>query len=174
MKMLSIAMMTMTVAFAVNTAYGQAATPPKDSSGAQAACCMDPRAQMGQMDERMQRMQALHDKMANATPEERQKLMAEQRQEMQQGMAMMQQMQQGGMMGGAGMSGGMMGGAGMGGPGMGAGSKGAVKGQKPKPMDQKTQMQMMEKRMDMMQMMMQSMMDQQGASGNTMMPAPTK
>ena len=35
-------------------------------------------------------------------------------------------------------------------------------GQMGKPADPKAQMQMMEKRIDMMQMMMQSMMDQQG------------
>jgi len=35
-------------------------------------------------------------------------------------------------------------------------------GQMGKPTDPKAQMQMMEKRIDMMQMMMQSMMDQQG------------
>jgi hypothetical protein len=102
---------------------------------------------MSQMDEHMKKMQALHEQMTNAsTPEERQKLMDEQRKEMQAGMAMMNQMQGGGMMGG--MSGGMM-------------------AQKGKPADQKAQMQMMEKRMDMMQLMMQTMMDQQG-----MMAAP--
>ena len=104
---------------------------------------------MGQMDEHMKKMQALHERMASATtPEERQKVMDEQRAEMQAGMGMMNQMQGGGMMGG--MGGGMM-------------------AQKGKPADQKAQMQMMEKRMDMMQMMMQTMMDQQ-----TMMAGPKK
>ena len=97
---------------------------------------------MGQMDEHMKKMGALHEQMASAnTPEERQKVMDEQRKEMQAGMGMMNQMQGGGMMGGTG--GGMM-------------------AQKGKPADQKAQMQMMQKRMDMMQMMMQTMMDQQG------------
>jgi hypothetical protein len=65
-----------------------------------------------------------------------------QRLEMQRGMTMMHDMHQGEM---------PMGGAGMGkfGP-MG------------KPTDPKAQMQVMEKRIDMMQMMMQSMQDQQG------------
>jgi hypothetical protein len=100
-------------------------------------------SQMGQMDEHMKKMQALHDKMTSAsTPEERQKVMDEQRKEMQSGMAMMNPMMRGGGMTGN-MGGGMM-------------------GQKGKPADATSQMQMMQKRMDMMQMMMQTMMDQQG------------
>jgi hypothetical protein len=96
-----------------------------------------------QMDEHMKKMQALHEKMMSAvTPEERQKAMDEARKEMQDGMAMMKPMMQaGGMMGG-----GMM-------------------AQKGKPADADAQMQMMGKRMDMMQMMMQMMMDQQGMIG---------
>lgn len=86
-----------------------------------------------QMDEHMQKMKVLHEKMTSAaTPEERQKVMDEQRQEMQAGMGMMNQMMQGG----------------------------GMKGQKDKP-DATSQMQMMQKRMDMMQMMMQTMMDHQ-------------
>ena len=92
-------------------------------------------SQMAQMDAHMKTMQALHDRMTSATtPEERQKVMDEQRKEMQGGMAMMSPMMQGG----------------------------AMMGQKGKPADANTQMQMMQKRMDMMQMMMQTMMDQQG------------
>ena len=92
--------------------------------------------------------------MASATtPEARQKVMDEQRKEMQAGMNMMNQMHAGGMMGGMG---------------------GGMEAQQGKPVDPKTQMQMMEKRMDMMQMMMQTMMDQQGAPGSAMMPAPMK
>jgi len=110
--------------------------------------------QMEQMDEHMKTMQALHEKMASATtPEERQRVMTEQRTEMQSCMGMMTQMHSGGMMGGM------------------DGSKMAQKG---KPVDQKTQMQMMEKRMDMMQMMMQSMLDQQGAAARGMMTTPSK
>jgi hypothetical protein len=100
-------------------------------------------SQMGQMDEHMKKMQALHEKMVSAaSPEQRQKLMDEQRSEMQACMAMMTPMMQGG---------GMMGGMG-----------GGTMGQQGKPADTQMQMQMMQKRMDMMQMMMQSMMDQQG------------
>jgi hypothetical protein len=113
-------------------------------------------SQMGQIDEHMNKMQSLHDRMMSATtPEERQKVMDEQRKEMQSGMGMMNQMQGGGMMGGTG--GGMM-------------------GQKGKPADATAQMQMMRKRMDMMQMMMQTMMDQQGmmASPKSLDAAPKK
>jgi len=109
----------------------------------QSGSSMNMGGQMGQMDEHIKKMQALHDKMMSATsPEERQKVMDEQRKEMQGGMAMMSPMMQGG---------GMMG-------GMGSGTM----GQKGKPADANAQMQMMQKRMDMMQMMMQTMMDQQG------------
>jgi hypothetical protein len=98
---------------------------------------------MGQMDEHTKSMQALHDRMMSATtPEERQKVMDEQRKEMQGGMSMMGQMMHGSATTGA-MGTGMM-------------------GQKGKPADTGAQMQMMQKRMDMMQMMMQTMMDQQG------------
>jgi hypothetical protein len=79
---------------------------------------------------------------------------AEQRQEMQQGMAMMQYMQD------MDHSGPMMGGDG--------------KGMKGKVVDQKTQIQLMDQRLDMMQLMMQSMMDHQGASGSGMMPVRTR
>ena len=98
---------------------------------------------MAQMDEHMKKMQALHDKMMSATtPDERQKAVDEARKEMQDGMAMMKPMMQGG---------GMMG--------------GGMVTQKEKSSDAGTQMQMMGKRMDMMQMMMQTMMDQQGMTG---------
>jgi hypothetical protein len=155
MKTLSTALLTMAAVFAVGAASGQEGKTPAAKPGAQPACCMDSKAQMGQMDEHMKRMQALHEKLASATtPEERKRLMDDQHREMQQGMAMMQGMPHGGA---------MMGSAGMG-----------MMGQKGKPADPKTQMLMMEKRMDMMQTMMQTMMDQQGASGGAMMQAPAK
>ena len=106
-----------------------------NAAAMQSGSSMNMGSQMGQMDDRMTKMQALHDKMTSATtPEERQTVMDEQRKEMQGGMAMMSPMMQGG----------------------------AMMGQKGKPADANTQMQMMQKRMDMMQMMMQTMMDQQG------------
>jgi hypothetical protein len=104
---------------------------------------MNTTSPMGQMDEHMKTMQTLHDRMMSATtPEERQRVMDEQRKEMQGSMGMMNQMMQGGTTSG----------------GMGTG----MMGQKGKPADIGAQMQMMQKRMDMMQMMMQTMMDQQG------------
>lgn len=107
---------------------------------------------MGRMDEHMKKMQTLHENMASATaPDERQKLMTEQRQEMQQGMTIMQDMHRSAhVMDGAGTD---------------------MKG---KPADQHTQMRMMDQRMDMMQTMMQLMLDQQGGSSGAMTPAPAK
>ena len=118
------------------------ASNPK-ATAAQSPSTMNTSSQIRQMDERMKTMQALHDRtMSATTPEERQKVMDEQRKEMQGSMAMMNQMMQGG--------------AKMG--GMGAG----MTGQAGKPADASVQLQMMQKRMDMMQMMMQTMQDQQG------------
>jgi len=120
-----------------------APAPKPSPTATQSGQSMNMGGQMGQMDEHMKKMQALHEKMMSATsPEERQKLMDEQRKEMHDGMAMMAPMMQGG---------GTMGGMG-----------GGTMGQKGKPADANTQMQMMQKRMDMMHMMMQTMMDQQG------------
>lgn len=120
---------------------GPAANP--GAAAAQSGARMAMGGPMGQMDEHMKKMQALHDKMMSAgTPEERQKVMDEQRKEMQAGMAIMNQMIPGG---------GMMGNMGDG-----------MMGQKGKRTDATSQMHMMQKRMDMMQMMMQTMMDQQG------------
>ena len=119
-----------------SVAMAQDANAPPPSGKSAATQSMP---SMAQMDEHMKKMQALHDRMMGAaTPEERQKAMEEGRKEMQESMGMMNQMMKGGMMGG-----GMM-------------------AQKGKPADSNAQMQMMSKRMDMMQMMMQMMMDQQG------------
>jgi hypothetical protein len=135
------------------TAKGPASKP--NVMAAQPGSMMTMGAQMGQMDEHMAKMQTLHEKMASAaTPEERQSVMEDQRQEMQLGMTMMHDMHQGDL---------PMAGAGMGKP-----------GQMGKPDDPRAQMQMMEKRIDMMQMMMQSMMDRQGmmAGPKTVAAAP--
>lgn len=101
---------------------------------------------MAAMDQHMKDMQAMHEKMASAkTPEDRQALMAEHMKLMQDGMAMMKQM--GGMskMGGIQGMGGMQGGKGM-------------------PTNMAERHQMMEKRMDMMESMLQMMMDQMPAT----------
>ena len=127
---------------AAGTPFAQNANAPAPKPPAMSPQSgMDMATAMGQMDEHIKKMQALHERMASATaPEERQKLMDEQRAEMQACMGMMNQMQGGGMMGG-----------------MGSG----MLAQKGKPADPRAQMQMMEKRMDTMQMMMQTMIDQQ-------------
>ena len=144
-KSLAIAVGTV-VLLAAGMPLAQDMKAPASSPNAaatQSGSSMNMGSQMGQMDDHMKKMSALHDKMTSATtPEERQKVMDEQRQEMQGCMAMMTPMMQGGAM----MD------------GMGKGTM----GQKGKPADANAQMQMMQKRMDMMQMMMQTMMDQQG------------
>jgi hypothetical protein len=157
-KSLAIAVGTVVLLAAGMPMAQDAKAPPSNpnTTGMQSGSAMNMSSQMGQMDEHMKKMQALHDKMTSATtPEERQKVMDEQRQEMQGGMAMMKPMMQGGAM--------------MGGKGSG------MMGQKGQPADTASQMQMMQKRMDMMQMMMQTMMDQQGMMAGPRSPdAPPK
>ena len=145
MKTLSATLFTVAAAFAVGSAAAQDSQVAAAMPDAQAMCCMEPTAQMSQMDGHMKRMQALHEQMASATtPEDRQRLMSDQRREMHRGMAMMQAKPH---------DGSTMAGAGVG-----------TMGQKGSSSDQKTQM----------QMMMQVMMDQHGASGDGAMPEPTK
>jgi hypothetical protein len=152
-KSLAIAIGTLFLLTA-GTPFAQTAKGPASKSSVAAApsgSMMTMGAQMEQMDEHMAKMQTLHEKMASAvTPEERQSVMEDRRQEMQRGMTMMQDMHQGDM---------PMGGAGMG-----------KSGQTGKPADPNTQMQMMEKRLDMMQ----TMMDRQGmmAGPKTVAAAP--
>ena len=147
------AALALTALLSAGAASGQVVKATTAAPVSQTTCCADSSAQMGQMDAHMKRMQELHVKLADAkTPEERQRLMEEQRREMHQGMAMMQAMpHNGSMMGGAGAD---------------------MKGHTGTP--QKTQMQMMERRMDMMQAMMQTMLDQQSAPANGPVPAPVK
>ena len=115
---------------------GKAATAPSTRAPAPSS---QPGASMMQMDDHMKRMQTLHDRMMNAaSPEERQNVMQEARKEMQDSMTLMKPMMHGGAM----MGNGMM-------------------AQKGKPAAGNAQTQMLEKRVDMMQMMMQMMMDQQ-------------
>jgi hypothetical protein len=114
-----------------------------NATAPQSGPSMNMGSQIGQMDEHMQMMKTLHEKMASATtPEARQILMDKQREEMQGCMAMMTEMHKGDRKLGA-MGGGMM-------------------AQKDMPADATAQMQMMQKRMDMMEMMMQTMMDRSG------------
>lgn len=100
-----------------------------------------PAAQMARMDEQMQAMQAMHDKMMEAkTPEARSALMAEHMKIMQDSMA-------------------MMGGGGMGATGADTAGIPDVPDKDPTDGDMGVQRQMMEKRMQMMQSMMQMMID---------------
>ena len=154
----SLAMAVGTVALlAAGTPFAQDAKAPASKPNATVMQSGSSMSMRGQMDEHMQKMKALHDKVTSAaTPEERQNVLDEQRQEMQAGMSMMNQMMPGG---------GMMRGAG-----------GGVMGQKGKPADANAQIPMMQKRVDMMQMMMQTMMDQQGmmAGSKALDAAPKK
>lgn len=116
--------------------------------GAAAAASATPSP--GQMDSMMKSMQEMHDRMMAAkTPDERTRLMQEHMKLMQDGMGMMGQMR-----GGWGSKGGPggMGGMGMDGRGMAMSPE------------------MMGRRMDMMEMMMQMMMDREGMKP----PAATK
>jgi hypothetical protein len=149
-KALAIAVGTV-VLLAAGMPMAQDAKAPASNMTAtapQSGAPMNMGSQMAKMDEHMQTMKALHEKMLTATtPEARKILMDKQREEMQASMGMMNQMHAGGMMGG--MGGGMM----------------AQQGTPPEaaaPMPMIPMMQMMQKRMDMMEMMMQTMMDQQG------------
>ena len=107
---------------------------------------------MARMDQQMTAMRSMHDQLANAkTPEERAALMEANRGLMQNGMQMMDGMGTG------------MGAHGMAGMGAGMGSSGAgsaaMHGNAGPPADWATRQQWMEKRMEMMQSMMQLMVD---------------
>jgi hypothetical protein len=117
-----------------------------------------PDAQMARLDEQMKAMQAMHDKMMMAkTPEERSALMAEHMKVMQDSMALMGEIGPGGMMGKGGMR------------AAGANTAGIpdIQDKDPTDGDMGVQRQMMEKRMQMMQSMIQMMLDR-------MPPAPGK
>ena len=134
MKCASIAIALVSAAFAVQAPSAGA----QDESEKQGAMQTDPRLGQ-QMLEHMKEMQSLMDKIRQTTdPNERQKLMAEHMKRMQEGMEMMRAM-------GGGMMGMMHGGA-------SAGMTGPRGGQSPE---------MLERRMDMMQMMMEQMMQHQ-------------
>lgn len=98
-------------------------------------------AKMGAMDQHMKAMLAMHEKLAAAkTPEERQALMSEHMKLMQEGMAMMKPME--------------------GTPGMGG-----MPSDKAPNSGMADRQRMLEKRMDMMESMMQMMMDCMPPSG---------
>lgn len=132
----------------VSLSLAGCATAPKDDDTAAhhppgSATAAPAAPSSGQMDSMMRSMQEMHDRMMAArTPEERAKLMQEHMRLMHEGMGMM-----GRMRGGWGPRGGM---GGMGGMGMGGGMAMSPE--------------MMGRRMDMMEMMMQMMMDREAAT----------
>lgn len=126
--------------------------PPGAATGAPPAAAPTASAPAAdkRVEDQMQRMRELHEKMMAAkTPAERQKLRAEGMKLMQDGMAMMKDMQGGGM-------------------GMGMMDKGGMaQDDQTGKMDMHKCMDMhgsMEKRMDMMETMMQTMLDQQATA----------
>lgn len=142
-------------ALLVPTAYGVDEHHPEKAGPAAKAPKAPAKPQVedksiAQMQEHMKKMQDIMARMQKTTdPAERQKLMSEHMQAMQEGMKSMRGMG-GGMM--QGMGGGMMGQA----PKSGAGKPGMGRGAPMPP-------EMMERRMDMMQMMMEQMMQHQKA-----------
>ncbi len=117
------------------TACNTAPTTPMGSASANSMATPD---HMVRMDAQMKTMQAMHEKMKNAkAPQERSKLMAEHMKAMQDGMAMMGDMPSTGM--------------------------GEMKGMQGMTGDMAANNMMMAKRMEMMQMMMQMMMDRESA-----------
>jgi hypothetical protein len=139
------------VSLAACSALPGGAKPAEDHSAHQAPASAAPH-DMSQMDGRMKRMHEMHAKMQAAkTPEERAALMQEHKKAMQDGMAGMGPMKGGmGMGGGMGMAGGMKPPAGEPGkPMMDHGNAGGHH-------------EMMMRRMDRMEMMMQMMMDREG------------
>ena len=160
---LAAALFAATTLIACNTAPGM----PMGSASAQGMAMPDQTAKMdmSKMDAQMKKMREMHQKMVAAkTPEERSQLMAEHMKTMQDSMQMM-----GGM---SGMHGGGMGA--MGGsaaadakpmPGMpGMAAKPATPGMSGMAGNMPAHHQMMEKRMAMMESMMQMMMDRMPAA----------
>jgi len=145
-----------------------------EKAGEATSAPAQPAPQVKKMQDNVKKMPAQLDRIAKAkTAEARQKAMAEHMQTMQENMKMAHEMKAGmimdcpmmagGMMGKGGM--GMMGGGMMGKGGMGMMGGGAA------PADAPDRMQQMEKRMDMMQMMMEQMMRRpEGAASAAPMP----
>ena len=132
-----------------------------------------PAPQVKKMQDNVKKMPAQLDRIARAkTDEARQKAMAEHMQTMQENMKMAHDMKAGMMMDCPMMEGGMMGKGGMAamhGGMMGKGGMGMMGGGAA-PADAPDRMQQMEKRMDMMQMMMEQMMRRQDGTAPAPMP----
>jgi hypothetical protein len=158
LPMISYRTLAIAAAMSIFCVTGYAQTPVEHDTNHPAAASTGnmpmprggPDAQMTQMDEQMQTMQGMHDKMMAAkTPEARSALMTEHMKVMQDSMAMMGKV-------GIGAMGGMKDK-----PATGADTGGMPDMQAKDPMDgaMGTQHQMMDKRMQMMQSMMQMMLD---------------
>lgn len=142
MKNLTMTALIAAVAFAAPVFAEDAHHPDAAVSAPKAAKAgpsnMQAKDAMGKMDQQMRQMHEMHQKMMAAkTPEERNALMADHMKAMQGGMAMM--------------------------GGMGAQGQEKMKGGMP--MDMASDHQMMEKRMEMMESMMQMMMDRLPPAG---------
>lgn len=147
------------VALSVATLAAACASPgymnTTPASAGSAPMAMGAPTSMAAAEPRMKAMQEMHQKMANATPAQRQALMADHMKAMQGGMAMMKEahamhaMHAGSGTGGMGMMGSHGGGAPMAGMGGGRGM----------PPDMAARHQMMADHMAMMQMMMDMMAD---------------
>ena len=143
-------MMTALAVLALNIPYALGETAPKaeKKTATTATADADMDKTYGAMQERYKKMQEQMEKVRQAKdPKERQKLLQEHWQTMHDGM---------GMMGGMGM------GPRGGGMGMGYGPRGCPAGATPEATA--CRQNMMERRMDMMQMMMDQMMEHQGQS----------
>ena len=170
MKKIAMTAIAAALAFSVPVFADDTHHPEKPADAKSASAPLAP--QVKKMQDNVKKMQPQLDRIAKArTDAERQKAMAEHMQTMQENMAMARGMRagmmmdcpmmEGGMMGKGGM--GMMGGGMMGKGGMGMGGGAA-------PADAPDRMQQMEKRMDMMQMMMEQMMRRQDGPAPAPMP----
>lgn len=163
MRQVRLAAVALATAFAATGAFAQTSAPtadehtahhPDSAASAPAIPAAPPAApdSTAAVQAHMKAMRDLHDRMLQArTPKQREALMAEHRQLMQEGMALMGAMRPGGM-------GGMGAGPGMGGMGAMAPAGAASAA----PMELAARQRMLEQRMDMMQSMMQMMSDCMG------------
>ena len=146
------------IAFLLNAvpASAQVAGSPAQPARAAAPSAAHAKA-MAEMDHQLQRMLALHDRMMNAaTMEERQRLMAEHRKVMQEGMGLMTRMLQSGQ--------------------MTTGAQDGVPGPGGTPVDSESSVQLLLRGIEILQTMQLMMMDQLGIvrSPTATRPAPAK
>jgi hypothetical protein len=138
MRSLIVVLGTAVMLTGATLAQERSVPAPAGAAAVQPTRSSDAKAQMAQMHTQISKMRALHDKMIHAaTPDQRQKLMEEQHEAIQNGMRMISQM-------------------------MGAMSGGGIVGQKADTPDSEGPIQMMQLGIDMMALMTQIMMDQLG------------